>query len=114
MTERELEQGVVDVAHLLGFRAAHFGALLSSKGWRTPARYDGKGFPDLVLVRPGRLVFVELKCGRNTLSAEQADWLEALRAAGQEAYVFTDSDWRAGIIEATLLRGQSYALEATA
>lgn len=37
------------------------------------------GFPDLVLVRPPRLIFAELKVGSNKLAPEQSAWLEDLR-----------------------------------
>jgi hypothetical protein len=56
-----------------------------------------------VLVRD-RVLWVELKVGKNTLSDEQAAWLEALRAAGQIAVVWTESDWNEGIVEAVLQR----------
>lgn len=104
MRERELQDAIVEVAHIFGYRAFHARPAQSQKGWRTPVAYDGKGYPDLTLVGNGRCLFVEVKVGRNTLSAEQAAWLEALRGAGQEAYVLTDSDWRSGEIEALLRR----------
>jgi len=45
-----------------------------------------------------------VKVASNTLSPEQTAWLEALRAAGQEAYVWTNRDWEDGIVEAVLRR----------
>ena len=78
MTEAELQRAVIELARLLGYRCAHFGIGLSRKGWRTPARADAAGFPDLVLVGRGRVLWRELKAGRNRLTVEQADWLDAL------------------------------------
>ena len=104
MTEREFQAHVVFVARVLGYRVAHFRPAWTEKGWRTPVQGDGKGFPDLVLCAPGRLVFVELKVGRNKLSLDQTDWLEALREAGAEVHVWTDKDWHAGVVEAELGR----------
>jgi len=108
MYEADLQKGVIDVARILGYRVAHFRPAQTKHGWRTPVAADGAGFPDLCIVGHGRLIFAELKCGKNVLSAEQAQWLEALRAGGQEAYVWTDGDWAAGIVEALLKRGTKH------
>ena len=107
MIEKELQTGVIDVARLFGWRVAHFRSVPVKRGprvvWETPVQADGAGFPDLVLVRD-RVLWIELKVGKNTLSAVQAAWLEALRSAGQEVYVWTDVDWDAGIVEVVLDR----------
>ncbi len=103
MLEKDLVKGIIDVARLFGWRCAHFRPAMTQQGWRTPVQGDGKGFPDLVLVRD-RVIYVEAKVGGNTLSPEQTDWLEALRAAAQEAYVWTNRDWEDGIVEAVLRR----------
>jgi len=102
--ESDLHRGVIEAAQLLGWKAAHFRPARTAHGWRTPVEADGKGFPDLVLVRD-RVVFAELKCGRNKLSPEQEAWLEALRQAGVEAYLWTDEMWGKGEIEAVLRAG---------
>lgn len=107
LSEKELQRCVIDTAHVFGWRVAHFRSVPVKRGprviWETPVQADGAGFPDLVLVRD-EVLWIELKVGGNTLSATQADWLEALRAAGQEALVWTDADWFAGVIEARLRR----------
>lgn len=107
ISEKELMQGVIDTARIFGWRVAHFRSVPVRRGprvvWETPVQADGRGFPDLVLVRE-RVLWVELKVGSNTLSDEQAAWIEALRSAGQEAVVWTDSDWHRGIVEAALKR----------
>jgi hypothetical protein len=103
LSERELQGCVVDAAHIFGWRVAHFRPAMTKHGWRTAVGADGAGFPDLVLVRD-EVLWVELKCGRNTLSSEQAAWGEALRAAGETFHVWTDSDWLDGTIEARLRR----------
>ena len=56
------------------------------------SRKSAAGFPDLVIVRE-RVVWAELKTEEGQLSAEQANWIEDLRAAGQEVYVWRPSDW---------------------
>lgn len=107
MSEKELMQGVIDTARIFGWRVAHFRSVPVKRGkatvWMTPVQADGKGFPDLVLVRE-RVLWVELKVGGNVLSEEQAQWLEALRGAGQVAVVWTEDEWHRGIVEATLKR----------
>jgi len=60
--------------------------LAQRRSWMTYHTLRSKGsepgFPDLVLVRPPRLVFVELKTDspRSGPSREQRDWLDALDA----------------------------------
>jgi hypothetical protein len=108
LSERELQGCVIDAAHIFGWRVAHFRPAMTKHGWRTAVGADGAGFPDLVLVRD-EILFVELKVRRNTLSAEQAEWIVALRAAGVDAHVWTDSDWLDGTIEARLRRADRSA-----
>lgn len=103
MTERELQVAVLEVAALTGWLRAHFRPALTARGWRTPVEAEGAGFPDLVLVRE-RVVWAELKGPRGKLSLEQAAWIQSLRRAGQEVYVWTPEDWTDGTIEATLVR----------
>jgi hypothetical protein len=73
-------------------------------GWRTYHTHDSRrstaGFPDLVMTRRPRVLFVELKSDRGRLSADQQVWLDDLRACGQEAFVWKPADWNE--IEATL------------
>ena len=92
MSERELQDAVAGMAGALGWRVFHTQPARTNTGWRTPVAYDGAGFVDLLLVRD-RVLFAELKVGRNRPSAAQASWLEALTAAGAAAHVWTDSDW---------------------
>jgi len=60
------------------------------------------GFPDLVLVRDGRIVYAELKTEKGRLTKHQRDWLKALDDAGQEVYVWRPSDWDHGRIQEVL------------
>ena len=104
MLEKELQKAVVELAHRFGWMVAHFGKAIGGHGaerWITPAAYDAKGFPDLVLVR-GRLMFRELKVGKNDLSFEQRRWIEWLRNARVDAAVWTEDDWKSGLIEREL------------
>ena len=112
MTEQELERAVVEAARLLGWLVAHFRPARTAEGWRTPVAADGTGFPDLVLARPGALVFVELKATRGRLSEEQSNWLRVLGLTGAcDAHVWRPDDWQSGVIE-EVLRTAVAALEA--
>lgn len=60
--------------------------------WVTAVQGDGKGFPDLVLLRPGRAIMAELKAVKGKVTPEQETWLKTARAANLEAYVWRPSD----------------------
>lgn len=103
MTEKALQKAVIQLAHLLGWACAHFRPAMTRRGrWVTPVEADGKGWPDLVLVKPGRCLFRELKTDNGRLGSEQASWLERLQLAGQNACVWRTADWRSGRIEQEL------------
>lgn len=94
LTEKDFMAQVLELARILGWRAAHFRPALTARGWRTPVQADGAGFPDLLLTRGDRLLAVELKRERGgVLSADQAAWLAALEAAGVECHLWRPSDW---------------------
>jgi len=102
--EETLQQMVIDLAHICGWKCAHFRPALTKHGWRTPVSADGKGWPDLVLVRD-IVIYRELKADGGKLSEEQTQWLVDLRAAGQDAAVWRPNDWPT--IQATLTRRRS-------
>ncbi|MGZ4317386.1 MAG: hypothetical protein ACXVRS_16380, partial [Gaiellaceae bacterium] len=60
MTGAELQDAIVQAAHLAGWHVAHWRPAQTAHGWRTPCQYDAKGWPDLTLVGP-RLVVAEIK-----------------------------------------------------
>ena len=93
ITEAELQRTVIEMAQALGWRVAHFRPALTSRGWRTPVEADGKGFPDLVLCRKPRVVFVELKRDGAMPTADQRLWLNAFYGGpGVETYVWRPRD----------------------
>jgi len=53
---------------------------------------SNQGYPDLHMVRGGRSVFAELKRMGKGPTASQELWLERLRSAGHEAYLWRPSD----------------------
>lgn len=96
-----MQNGILEVARILGYRVHHARPAMTGKGWRTPLQGD-KGFVDLVLVGRGRVLFRELKVGRNRLSEEQAGWIRALEETGADVGVWTDENWMSGVVEAEL------------
>ncbi len=81
MTEDDFQKIVIDMAHLYGWIVAHFRparVIRGGKGtWETPVAADGKGFPDLVLAKAGRVLFRELQTDKGKASDEQRKWLKA-------------------------------------
>ncbi|HVL14055.1 MAG TPA: hypothetical protein VM529_15910 [Gemmata sp.] len=71
------------VLHVLKKRVAAKKAGAMDYHWETSVAYDGKGFPDLLLLKPGRLVVVETKVGRNKATPEQEEWLELFATVGE-------------------------------
>jgi IS4 transposase len=59
-------------------------------------RASSAGFPDLVMVRKGRLLFIECKKVGGVVSPAQRAWLDALGTVpGVEVMVATPEDWPA-------------------
>jgi len=103
--EADLQQAVIDLAHLLRWRVAHFRPAMTRGRWSTPVSGDGAGFPDLVLVRDGHIIFAELKAAKGRVRPEQTEWLNALLLADGptvRTYTWRPDDWFAGRIEDVL------------
>lgn len=93
ITEANFLKQVIDLAHLMGWRAAHFRHALQRDGkYITPVQADGAGFPDLVLVRE-RVIWAELKVKGRRLSDAQKEWKRAILEARGEYYIWEDSDF---------------------
>ena len=54
------------------------------------------------------MLYRELKVGRNRLTVEQGEWLDALADCGCDVGVWHELDWHSGGIEAEL-RGEREA-----
>jgi hypothetical protein len=94
-TEAELQKNIIELARITGWRVAHFRPALMKQGgalvYRTPVAADGAGFPDLVLARNGKVLFIECKSQRGELSDKQNEWLAVLPPDG--TFVFKPDDW---------------------
>lgn len=100
ITEKQFQQQVIDFARLHGWAVAHFRRVRvqrkdGSVYYETPAAADGAGWPDLALChrKAGRLIFAELKVGRNQPTPEQAAWIALFRLGDHEAYVWRPEQW---------------------
>lgn len=103
MLEDHLLRTVLELSRLLGITTAHFRPALSQSGrWHTAVAGDGKGFPDLVLVGGGGILYRELKTDVGRLSPEQAVWIRELRSAGADAAMWRPADLHSGRIEQEL------------
>jgi hypothetical protein len=106
VTEAELQAAVIDLAHVYGWKVAHFRPAMTAKGYRTAVSGDGKGFPDLVLaapIRPDALVakvlFVELKSAGGQVTQAQSVWHYRLYP---NVHVWRPADWHNGTIQRVL------------
>jgi hypothetical protein len=82
-------------------------ALATARNWRSYHTRDSRrsthGFPDLVLVRHGRLVFAELKSELGRISIAQAAWLSELRMVDDaEVHVWRPTELLNGYVAAVL------------
>lgn len=111
MTEKELQGAVVELAQLLGYKVAHFRPARVTRGgketYETPFAADGKGYPDLTMVRGRRLIFAEMKAAKGRVSEAQDSWLDALARVADATHnvycvVWKPEDWLDGTIERTL------------
>ena len=100
VTESHLLEAVAAFAVVRGWLVHHDRPARTKDGWRT-AMQGHQGFPDLVLVRGGRLIFVELKAEKGRVSSTQERWIAELRTTGSLVCVWRPSDWPE--IERTLM-----------
>jgi hypothetical protein len=68
------------------------------------SRRSSSGFPDLVCVGPGGVLFRELKREGKKPTTAQAQWLTALVKAGQDACVWWPHDLLSGLIARRLAK----------
>jgi hypothetical protein len=74
----------------------HVRALAKRYGWLLYHTHDSRnseaGFPDCVLTNGTRVFWVELKSATGKMTEEQALWIEMLRHAGQEVFIWRPAD----------------------
>ena len=100
MKGRELQREIIKSANRLGWACATFPPVETARGWRTPAGAQGKGWPDITLVRD-RVVFAEVK-GTDTVRPDQRLWANRLLLAGAEVHLWTPVQWEDGSVMGVL------------
>lgn len=88
MTEKDLQESIIELAGWLGWTCYH----------THDSRRSRPGFPDLVLWRGSRLLFVELKSATGRLSVAQEQTLDELAETPAEVYIWRPSSWDQGDI----------------
>lgn len=82
MTEKAFLAGVLKIARWKHWRVYH----------THDSRRSEPGFPDLVLVRAGELIFAELKTDEGKVTPAQREWLQALSSTGAETHIWRPAD----------------------
>lgn len=83
LSEKDFQRQVLDLARIFGWRSYH--PMLS--------KWSERGFPDLTLVRPPRLVFAELKREKGTTTVHQDEWAHLLGGCpGVEYFLWRPAD----------------------
>ena len=83
LTEKEFQSQVVTLARILGWLVYH----------PYDSRRSEPGFPDLTMVRAGRLIFAELKSETGKVTLAQKDWARELELSDAEYYLWRPADW---------------------
>ncbi len=100
MTEAALQRHVETAARQLGYMTYHTWNSMRSE----------PGFPDLICLRDGRMIVVELKRDGKNPTTVQTAWLDAFAMVeAAEVYTFRPADWHDGTIEMVLRYGQPTA-----
>lgn len=90
MTERQLQEAIVECAGLFNWLCYHTWLSMNSAA----------GFPDLILARAGRLLVIECKSATGKLTAAQETWLGVLGGIPScEVHVCRPVDWLNGDVE---------------
>ena len=97
--EKDLQKNIIELAELCGWRVYHVANVRRQLRSKT-----GVGYLDLTLARQDRVLFAELKSDKGVVSSEQQEWIEMLKASGQEVYVWRPEHWLSGEIEKVLKR----------
>lgn len=100
---KPLQKAIIAEAQRQGWIVAHFYAVESkNRGWVTPCGANGKGFPDLLMVRD-RVIAMEVKGDGDSMKPDQIKWQQAFSMAeGAQFVVATPAKWFDGTIDEIL------------
>lgn len=92
LSEKEYQGQILEAARTLGWAVYH----------THDSRRSAPGFPDLVLMRPPRVLFVEVKREGGKLTSWQEYWRNGLQdCPGVEYHLWEPSDW-ASVVDVLL------------
>lgn len=109
MSEKTLQDRIIDRAKRRGWKVAHAG-----RGWVGGTEEEGgqwvtpmaPGWPDLTLAKAGHhLIFMELKRQEADLEPDQVTWAVLLNQTGNHAILVKPSDLREGRVNEILTKG---------
>ena len=83
MSEAQWQKRITDYCDLLNLMWHH----------ETDSRKSKRGFPDLVIVGPYGVLFLELKRQKGKATAEQVRWIKAINDAAGRAAIVRPHDW---------------------
>lgn len=84
ITEKDFLSQVKDLAKVYHWRFYH--PFLS--------KWSERGYPDITLIRPPKIIFVELKRENGKLTTHQQEWADLLKACpGVEYYLWQPSQF---------------------
>lgn len=110
MSEKTLQDRVVDRAKRRGWRVMHVGrgiAAFDAEGKPVFVTAADAGWPDLTLAKAGHsLLFMELKRENGVIDEKQVEWLQLLNQTGNVAVPIRPSDLRMGRVNAILDGGR--------
>ena len=82
-TEKTFQTRVINIARAFGWGPIYHTQF---------SIHSVRGYPDLHMLRGERSLFAELKTMRGVVKPDQQMWVDALAAAGHEAYLWRPSD----------------------
>ncbi len=83
ITHAQFQYSIVDLAQRLGYEFIYH-------TWNS--RNSPAGFPDLILLREGRMIVAELKIPPDTLKPEQYFWLLEFLTVTEDVYLWESTD----------------------
>jgi hypothetical protein len=93
LSEADWQIQVIELAQLYRWRIHHCRPAQNSRGqYSTPIQGD-PGFPDLVLARGGRVLFIECKTNSGVLTGDQQAWRDHLLGGGAEWFCWRPRHW---------------------
>lgn len=93
LSEKDFLIQVTQLAEIRGWAWLHLRPGMTRDSWRTPISGPlGKGWPDLLLIRNGEIMWLELKAEGGSVSPDQEQVIATLSEVGL-ARVYRPSDW---------------------